>query len=136
MKVTNKKCAFEDERGEITDILENEVIEYVTLITSKKGAVRGNHYHKESVQYTFVLKGCLKLVTQIDEGEIETAIIKAGDLVFTPPAEKHALIALEDSEFLVFTRGPRGGKNYEKDTYRLTEKLISNNNPNMQAVNK
>ncbi|MFC1786458.1 cupin domain-containing protein [Halobacteriota archaeon] len=128
MKITNKKYAFEDERGIITDILEKEVIEYITLISSKKGAVRGNHYHKESVQYTFVLKGCLKLLTQIGEEEIETAIIKAGNLVFTPPMEKHALIALEDSEFLVFTRGPRGGKNYEKDTYRLTEKLISDSN--------
>jgi quercetin dioxygenase-like cupin family protein len=128
MKVINKKYAFEDERGKITDILEKEIIEYITLISSKKGAVRGNHYHKESVQYTFVLKGCLKLLTQIGEEEIETAIIKTGDLVFTPPMEKHALIALEDSEFLVFTRGPRGGKNYEKDTYRLTGILIANNN--------
>ena len=124
MKVLNKKCAFEDERGKITDILENEVIEYVTLITSKKGAVRGNHYHKESIQYTFVLKGSLKILAQIVEGEIETTIIKVGDLVFTPPMEKHALIALEDSELLVFTRGPRGGKNYEKDTYRLSEPLV------------
>lgn len=138
MKVINKKCAFEDERGKIIDILEKEVIEYVTLISSKKGAIRGNHYHKESVQYTFVLKGSLKLLTQMPVGKIETAFIKSGDLVFTPPMEKHALIALEDSEILVLTRGPRGGKNYEKDTYRLSEKLISNNNIEYkkQVVNK
>lgn len=123
MKVTNKKSAFEDERGKIIDILEKEVIEYVTLISSKKGATRGNHYHKESVQYTFVTKGSLKLLTQMPGEETKTMIIRVGDLVFTPPMEKHTLIALEDSEFFVFTRGPRGGKNYEKDTYRLTEKL-------------
>jgi quercetin dioxygenase-like cupin family protein len=123
MKVISKKAAFEDERGKIIDILGKEVIEYVTLISSKKGAVRGNHYHKESVQYTFLLYGTLKLLTQIPGRKIETRRIKPGDLVITPPMEKHALIALEDSEFLVFTRGPRGGKNYEKDTYRLTEKL-------------
>jgi len=125
MKVVSKKIAIEDERGRITDVLENETIEHVTLISSKKGAIRGNHYHKESVQYTFVLKGSLKLLTQMPGGEVETAIIGPGDLAFTPPMEKHALVALEDSEFLILTRGPRGGQNYEKDTYRLTKSLAS-----------
>ena len=123
MKVINKKPAFEDERGTIIDIIENEIIEYTTLISSKKGSIRGNHYHKESIQYVFVLKGSFKLLTQMGNEEIKITFLKAGDLVFTPPMEKHALIALEDSEFLVFTRGPRGGKEFEKDTYRLTEKL-------------
>lgn len=121
MKLINKKCVFEDERGKITDLLEKEVIEYVTLISSKKGAVRGNHYHKESVQYTFIIKGTIKILTQFHDGKIETAILKSGEMVFTPPMEKHTLIALEDSDFLVFTRGPRGGQNYEKDTYRLPD---------------
>ena len=30
----------------------------------------------------------------------------------TEKNEKHAIKALKDSEFLVFTQGPRGGKNY------------------------
>lgn len=119
MKVIKKTSAFKDKRGRIIDILENEPIEYVTLISSKKGAIRGNHYHKESVQYTYVLKGRLKLLTQMPEEKVKTKIIRSGDLVYTPPIEKHTLIALEDSEILVLTRGPRGGKNYEKDTYRL-----------------
>lgn len=121
MKIVRKNCVFEDKRGKIIDILENEIIEYITLISSKKGTIRGNHYHKESVQYTFVLKGSLKLLTQTSGEKIEMRVIKPGDLVFTPPMEKHALIALEDSEILVLTRGPRGGENYEKDTFRLKE---------------
>ncbi len=120
MEIINKKCAFKDERGEIIDILENEAIEYVTFISSRKGAIRGNHYHKESIQYAFVLKGSLKVITQMSGDEVESKIARSGDLVFTPQKEKHVLIALEDSEFLVLTRGPRGGKNYETDTFRLT----------------
>lgn len=123
MKLIRKEIVVEDDRGQITDILENEIIEHATVISSKKGAVRGNHYHKESVQFTFILKGSIKLLTQIPGGRVETTIIESGDLVFTPPMEKHAMIALEDSEFLVLTRGPRGGQNYEGDTYRLTESL-------------
>lgn len=125
MEVVNKKSVFEDERGQITDILENEIIEYVTIISSKKGTIRGDHYHKESVQYIFVLNGSLKFLTQMPGEEIKTTLLKPGDLVLNPPMEKHALIAIEDSEFLVLTRGPRGGGNYEKDTYRLTESLVS-----------
>ncbi|VVB67730.1 Cupin [uncultured archaeon] len=120
MEIINKKCAFEDERGEIIDILENEAIEYVTFISSRKGAIRGNHYHNDSIQYAFVLKGSLKVITQIPGSEVESKIARSGDLIFTPQREKHVLIALEDSEFLVLTRGPRGGKNYETDTFRLT----------------
>ena len=47
MKVIHKKSVFEDARGQIIDILENEPIECVTIISSKKGMVRGNHYHKD-----------------------------------------------------------------------------------------
>ena len=39
--------------------------------------------------------------------------------------EVHAMKALhEDCEFIVFVSGPRGGKNNEKDTYRLTTENI------------
>ena len=42
----------------------------------------------------------------------------------TIPMEKHALVGLEDSEMLVFTEGPRGGKEYESDTFRLDNPLV------------
>ena len=132
MKLRRIRAAYKDERGEIIDILERVEIDSVTLITSKSGARRGDHYHKETVQYVFVLKGSLEILTQMPEGEIETTIIKAGDLVFTPPIEKHTFITREDSQILVLTRGPRGGKNYEEDTYRLTQQLTSNNNVKLQ----
>ena len=121
MNVINKGCVFEDERGKIIDIIEKEDIEYVTLISSKKGAIRGNHFHKKSVQYTYVLNGSFELYTKIGDEETKKTIIKSGDLALTPAMEKHTLLALEDSEFLVFTRGPRGGEDYETDTYRLTD---------------
>ena len=125
MKLVHKETAFEDERGRILDILENGVIDSVTIISSKKGAVRGNHYHKESVQYTFVLKGEMMLFTQMPGEETEVTVLGPGDLAFTPPLERHALVARKDSEFLALTRGPRRGQNYEQDTYRLEKSLVS-----------
>jgi len=38
---------------------------------------------------------------------------------------KHTLVAVEDSKFVVLTGGPSGEGSYEKDTYRLTESLVS-----------
>ena len=50
--------------------------------------------------------------------------MKKGDLVASEPMESHALVGVTNCELLVFTKGPRGGKEYENDTYRLDEKLV------------
>lgn len=109
----------EDERGTIADILRREAIDSVTLITSKKGALRGNHYHKETIQYVYVMEGRLKVLSQMPGEPVQTAVLEKGDLIVNVAHERHAFLALEDCEFLVLTKGPRGGKNYEDDTYRL-----------------
>jgi quercetin dioxygenase-like cupin family protein len=123
VKVTRPEYTHKDERGEIIDILSKEHIEYVTLITSAKGTARGNHYHKETVQMAYILQGKMKLLTKMPGHPVVATIIEKGDLAVTDPMEEHAMIALEDSAFMVFTRGIRGGENYEKDTYRLSEPL-------------
>jgi len=124
MQLYKKQTSFEDARGKIIDILENEPIEYVTMITSKEGAVRGNHYHQESWQFTFLISGEIKCAIQELDKEVEIAIMQPGDLLVSPPNEIHTLMALKDSEFMVFTRGPRGGKNYEQDTFRIAKSLL------------
>lgn len=123
MEVTRPQYSHKDDRGEITDILVKEKIEYVTLITSAKGATRGNHYHKETVQWVYILEGKMKLISQMPGAPVVATILEKGDLAVTAPMDRHAMIALEDSAFIVLTRGPRGGDDYEKDTYRLSEPL-------------
>jgi len=124
MKVDHIQYTKKDERGEITDIMVKENIDYVTLITSVKGSTRGNHYHKLTDQWVYILEGRLKLLTQMPDGPVLVTILEKGDLAKTGFMERHAMIALEHSSFMVFTRGPRGGDDYETDTYRLTEPLI------------
>jgi dTDP-4-dehydrorhamnose 3,5-epimerase-like enzyme len=114
------KPAFQDNRGQITDIVQHTPFDSVTIITSAKGAIRGNHYHKESIQYSYVLSGRVRALTQLPDGAVETADLLASDLLESPPLERHALQALEDSVLIIITRGPRGGKNYEDDTFRVS----------------
>lgn len=125
MKIWNKSVNFEDERGTIRDIITHTPIEHITIITCVKGAVRGNHYHKDTVQYDYVLSGKMKILSRPEGSEIvETVIAEPGTLVMHDRGEAHSLIAIEESSFLSITEGSRGGIDYEKDTYRLDVPLI------------
>jgi quercetin dioxygenase-like cupin family protein len=125
MKKVKTKVNFKDVRGTITDLLVGEKIDTITLITSVKGAVRANHYHKKTVQYDYIISGLVECKTKaLPDGKVVTQKLKAGDLLFHPANEAHALKALEDSVFLSVTCGPRRGGKYESDTYRLEKPLI------------
>ncbi|UPT73396.1 MAG: cupin domain-containing protein [Elusimicrobiota bacterium] len=123
MKLFRRKPAFTDARGAITDILDGVPLNAVTIITNKKGAVRANHYHKKTVQYTYVLSGRVKYVSK-GKGRATSAILRPGDLAVSPPTEWHATEALTDATFLALAHGLRHGRDYEKDTFRLAEPLI------------
>jgi len=122
MILENRKPACADARGEITDIVENVSFDSLTLITSARGAVRGNHFHKETTQYTYILSGSCRYYSQKPGEAVEQATVGKGDLVVSPPS--HAFEALEDSELLAFCKGPRAGSQYEIDTFRLAEPLV------------
>lgn len=123
MQKINIKPAHTDERGVIKDLLQDERINAVTILSFEKGAVRANHYHKETYQWNYVLSGSIKLITQLPNQEKAETIMNKGDFVLTVPGESHALTAVESSELLVLTKGPRSGNNYENDTFRLTTPL-------------
>lgn len=127
--------AFIDDRGQIRDLLRDSKIDSITYIFTKKGAVRGNHYHSKTSQWTFVMLGRLRVVTKevmshrvasrrpsdMTAGVQHSAEAPAGTFFLTPPNEAHAWEALEDTAVLVFTQGPRSGVNYESDTTHLDE---------------
>lgn len=115
---------FEDHRGVISDILVKEKIDYVTIIYNKKGAIRGNHYHKETIQFLYVLEGSILVASQKKGQEVEEKVLKEGSLLFNEARESHAIKSLEDSKLLILTRGLRGGKDYETDTYKLDKPLL------------
>ena len=124
MKKIKIKINFKDKRGVIKDLLEKKTINAITLITQKRGEVRGNHYHKKTIQWNYLWKGKIELFGKKKNKKQKKIILSEGDLVETSKNESHAIRAVKDSKFLVFTQGPRGGKEYENDTFRLTKPLI------------
>jgi dTDP-4-dehydrorhamnose 3,5-epimerase-like enzyme len=111
-----------DDRGSIVDLFYNEDINHVATVTSEPDVIRGNHYHKETTQHMLMTKGSLEYwYKNVDSDEPSKMVVaNEGDLVSTGPNEIHALrIGPEGNEFVVFSQGKRGGKDYESDTFRV-----------------
>ena len=109
---------YKDDRGTIKDLLVGEDFS-VTHITFTKGAIRGNHTHKETTQHDIILKG--KLTCK--KGNSTSYPVK-GDVIHIEPNIPHAYKAMEDSEMISICFGKRIGDNYSKDTYALQKRLI------------
>lgn len=125
MELIKLRAAHADSRGEIIDLISDDTVNAVTLITFAKGAVRANHYHERTIQWNYVLSGEILFVTQYPGSEKEERVLKKGDFAVTRENERHALQGLTDAEVLILTKGPRAGSQYEDDTFRLKEPLIA-----------
>ena len=124
MKKFSRKINFKDKRGYILDISYKEDFNHSTLISSNKNSVRANHYHKKTTQISFILKGsCFYFSKKLKQKKTKKIKLKKHDYLITKPNEIHAYRFLEKTEMLVFSKGLRGGKDYEKDTFRVQKKL-------------
>lgn len=124
IKVIKTKPEFVDERGYITRLVDTDKypIRAVMYITGKKGAVRGNHYHKTDAHYVFCLSGKFRYYEKKStkkNTKVESVILKPGDVVLSKPGVIHAMKFLEDTVFLAVTTEPREQKKYEADIERI-----------------
>ena len=127
------ESVFADDRGKIYDIFVREPKDHCSLITFNKGSVRGNHFHKKSVQSAFILDGTFKIYeTKVDKNgdfdqkNVRIIEVKKNCYVIHNAYEAHMYTCLSNSgSIMVFTKGIRGGKYYEDDTYKLKKKLTN-----------
>lgn len=121
--VKNIRPEFTDERGDITKIIDDgkTVLKSVLIITSKKGSIRANHYHKKDTHYVYLLSGKMEYTEQPVSGpnKKESVIVEAGDLVYTPAGVAHAMRFLEDSVFVAISTEWRSRDAYESDLVRV-----------------
>lgn len=124
MRHEHKPVNFQDSRGTITDIFVQEPKDHCTIIVTNKGGVRGNHFHKLSRQYDFIVRGSFEVFSQnAGETAIQRMVVGPSELLTWEPNDAHEFIALEDSIMITFVDGVRGGDSYEHDTYRLLTPL-------------
>jgi quercetin dioxygenase-like cupin family protein len=109
-----------DSRGAIQSLV-NTPMKNISLITSVKGSLRSNHYHKTDWHYIYMLSGEVDYYYRPTGSNEPPKVLRAkkGDMIFTPPMEDHTTIALEDSVFLAMSRNPRDQEAYEADVVRV-----------------
>lgn len=111
-----------DERGQMSYLLDEKIkITNALLITSKKGSVRANHWHKKDSHYCYLLQGKMLYYEKgLRKNDRQTkTIVHAGEVVYTPPKKMHAMKFLEDSVFLALTNESRQQKKYEADIVKV-----------------
>jgi dTDP-4-dehydrorhamnose 3,5-epimerase-like enzyme len=126
------KTFFSDPRGEIIDILTNEPKDHCAIVTFTKDAIRGNHFHKKSIQSAYVLEGSFEVYDAIidsdskyESSKVKNFKINKGNYITHEEYEAHTYKCISLTGcLLVFTKGVRGGEYYEDDTFRLKKKLI------------
>ena len=109
-----------DDRGAIQSLV-NFPMKNISLISSKKGAVRSNHYHLTDWHYMYTVSGAFNYHYRPHHSKEDPKVEKfvAGEMVFTPPMEDHACVFTEDTTLIVVSRNPRDQKNYESDVVRI-----------------
>lgn len=109
-----------DERGEIVPLVDCDM-KSALIISSNKGSIRANHYHKKDWHYCYVISGSIEYYHRpVGSSEApEKITIHTGQLFFTPPMVEHAMVFPEDTVFLTLARNPRDQQTYEKDTVRV-----------------
>lgn len=125
---TTMKPNFTDERGTITDLLVTPDYS-ITHITFTEGAVRGNHYHKETEQVDIILNGKLRFaqcpINFISREEFKYyGEITTGKSLTHNPNIAHAYKATTKAEMISICWGVRKGEDYEKDVFRLETPLL------------
>lgn len=121
--ILEKKSPFIDERGTIQELVSfpEAKMGSAVMITSKKGSVRANHYHKKDWHYCYVVSGAIDYYErEIGSDEAATIThIKAGEVFYTPPMLEHAMVFTEDTVFLTLGGGTRQSEDYEDDLVRV-----------------
>jgi dTDP-4-dehydrorhamnose 3,5-epimerase-like enzyme len=111
---------YVDSRGSIQPLVDT-LIRTAQIITSKKGTVRANHYHKTDWHFCYVVSGSIEYYHRPvgSQAKPEKMVIKTGQLFFTPSMVEHAMVFPEDTTFLNLAGNQRSQKAYEEDLVRV-----------------
>lgn len=111
LKKMEKDFHFEDERGMIEQLV-HDGYRQVNVITSKRGVIRGGHFHKLNHEAFYIVSGSLRLIVNEKEYHFET-----GDFFGIEPYDKHSFEYLEDTVLVSMYSAGVEMPNGTKDIY-------------------
>ena len=102
MKRIKLNTVIADDRGKLIDVLLNMNYKQMNHVITKKGTIRGNHYHKYTEEFFYILHGKVIVnVTNLRTNEVTNFTAESGSLFIIEPYEYHTIEILEDSEWIV-----------------------------------
>jgi len=109
---------FKDDRGTLTQLVHNGW-KQVNYITTRKGVLRGNHYHKNNEEAFYIISGAFDLeLVDIKTGEKENHKIKAGDFFVIKRNLSHSFNFTEDTNLIsMYSNGVE--ENGSMDMYKF-----------------
>jgi quercetin dioxygenase-like cupin family protein len=109
-----------DERGSIQKLV-GFPVGSVHVITSRKGSVRANHYHKRDDHHCYLVSGGLDYYDRPagSARKPRKVRIRPGQMFYSPPGVEHAMKFTKDSVFFVFAKLRRRQAEYEDDLVRV-----------------
>ncbi len=92
-----------DERGSMVQLFQ-ENCNQANVLRCKKGALRGNHYHKLNTESFYVVEGEVEVTLKTLEQKpvVETKTFSKGDFFAIPPNINHELLFKEDTIMTAF----------------------------------
>lgn len=85
-----------DGRGGIFTYIPDEPVVELNMVNVKAGHLRGEHYHKEFVEYFLVISGRGLYETHDDDGNKKQFFVTGGECLRIPPGVPHVLHAIDD----------------------------------------
>lgn len=95
IKIIKPDFEFKDERGCLIQLCRRGYSQ-INLITSNKGVLRGNHYHKLNTEAFYVISGKFEVTAKQNE-TIEKYTFTSGDMFLIPPYVIHSFYYNEET---------------------------------------
>ena len=114
-----------DGRGWLVEVLREDAIKegmrQIYLTVSKRGAVRGNHYHIRKTEWFCVVRGEAKLVLKNNKSGQRKTLVLSGDepqTVSIPPNIVHAIQNTGDDDMYMIAITNETFNPNDPDTFR------------------
>lgn len=108
----------EDERGSFIEFLNGQRVANVSCGKMRKGAVMGNHYHKKTSVYFFLVSGSAAIINlNVQTKKRESFSLHKNEGTVFNPFVSHAIEFRQDSTFIMAKTRAYNAKN--TDTYVL-----------------
>ena len=107
---------FEDDRGRLTQLFHSGYSQ-VNVLETKKGVIRGGHFHKNTIEVFYIIRGRIKVKFSKND-EIAYATFSDGDYFQVSTNVIHEMEFLDDTLMVAAYNKPIENMLGNKDIYK------------------